>query len=105
VPELASVRPASMSAAPAATRMPSPSRCSCVGGESGGPRRIRAGTASDPATATIGSSPRNTHRHPNSRATSALRAGPASPGATHAVDMTAIILARSDPVRLRPIEA
>ena len=43
-----------MSAAPAATRMPSPSRCSCAATESGGPRRIRAGTASDPATASIG---------------------------------------------------
>jgi len=59
----------------------------------------------DPATATTGSRPRNTQRHPNRRATSALIAGPASPGATHAVDRTAIIRARSVSGRLRPMVA
>jgi hypothetical protein len=102
---VATVRPPSSIAVPAAVRTPSVSRCACNCTESGGPSRIRAGTAIDPATATIGSKPRNTHRQPNSRATSALTAGPASPGATQAVDSTAIIRARSVPVRLRPIEA
>src|SRR5580704_7840398 len=54
---------------------------------------------------TIGSRPRNTHRHPNRRATSALTAGPTSPGATHAVDRTAIMRGRSVSGRLRPIAA
>ena len=84
--------------------MPSVSRCSSARGVPGGPRRIRAGSAIDPVTATTGSSPRNTHRHPNTCATSAAMAGPASPGHTQAVDSTAIIRARSGPARLRPIE-
>ena len=63
------------------------------------------GTATDPVIATTGSSPRNTHRHPNACATAAAIAGPASPGATHAVDSTAIIRARSEPGRHRPIAA
>ena len=92
-------------AAPAAVRKPSIIRCSSAPLEAGGPSRISAGTAIVPATATIGSRPRNTHRHPNRRATSALTAGPASPGATHAVDKTAIMRGRSVPGRLRPITA
>ena len=50
-----------------------------------------------------GSSPRNTHRQPKYLAISALSAGPASPGATQAVDSTAIIRALSRSGRLRPI--
>src|SRR3984893_7677825 len=99
----ASVRPAKIKVAPAAVRKPSIIRCSSAPEATGGPSRISAGTAIAPATATIGSRPRNTHRHPNKRATSALTAGQASPGATHAVDTTAIIPARSVPGRMRPI--
>src|SRR5579859_7136003 len=101
----ASVRPARIRAAPAAVRSPSIIRCSWPPPAAGGPSRIRAGTAIDAATATIGSRPRNTHRQPNSRATSALIAGPASPGATQAVDRIAIMRARSGPGRVRPITA
>ncbi len=90
-------------AAPAAVRSASVSRCSPAWGAAGGPSRISAGTAMDPATATTGSRPRNTQRHPNKRATSALIAGPTSPGATHAVDRTAIIRARSVSGKLRPM--
>jgi hypothetical protein len=81
------------------------SRCSRAWDAAGGPRRTSAGTAMLPATATTGSRPRNTQRQPNRRATSALTAGPASPGATHAVDSTAIIRARSSSGRLRPMVA
>jgi len=91
--------------AQAATAMPWISRCSSTWLEAGGPRRIKAGTAIDPATATTGSRPRNTHRHPNKCATAAASAGPATPGTTHAVDRTAIIRAWSGPGKLRPITA
>lgn len=91
--------------APTAVRRPSSSRCSWARPVAGGPRRVRAGTAIAPATATTGSRPRNTHRQPNARATSALSAGPASPGATQAVDSTAIIRARCGPGKLRLITA
>ena len=97
--------PASSSVAPAAVRSASISLGSPLVVAAGGPRRIRAGTAIDPATATTGSRPRNTHRQPNACATSAATAGPASPGTTQAVDSTAIILARSEPGRHRPIAA
>ena len=59
--------------------------------------------ASAPVTATIGTRPRKTHRQPNRCATAALAAGPARPGATHAVDSTAIIRGRSRSGRLRPM--
>ena len=101
----ASVRPARIMVAPAATTMPWITWCSCTGPAPGGPRRARAGTAIAPATATTGSRPRNTHRHPNTCATSAASTGPASPGTTHAVDRTAIMRACSGPGKLRPIAA
>ena len=101
----ARVSPASSSVAPAAVRSASISLGSPVLAEAGGPRRTRAGTAIDPATATTGSRPRNTHRQPKACATSAATTGPASPGRTQAVDSTAIIRARSEPGRHRPIAA
>src|SRR5262249_55324729 len=62
-------------------------------GAGGGRSRNGAGMATGPVSAMNGSNPRNTHRQPKYFATSALSAGPARPGATHAVDSTAIIRA------------
>ena len=56
--------------------------------------RIIAGTISDPATATNGSRPRKTQRHPTSDEMRSARAGPIMPGTTHAVDSTANMRAR-----------
>ncbi len=99
----ARVRPASTRPALTATPIPSLMRCPPPAGWTGFPSLTRAGIASGPVSAMNGSRPRNTQRQPNSLATSALIAGPASPGATQAVDSTAIIRARSRSGRLRPI--
>src|SRR5215472_11808582 len=99
----ARVRPTSSEPAAAATPTPSISRCPPAAGSGARPSLISAGSASGQVSAMNGSSPRNTQRQPNSLAISALIAGPASPGATQAVDSTALILARRPSGRLRPI--
>ena len=60
--------------------------------------------ASDPVTATTGTRPRKTQRQPNRCATATAAAGPATPGATQAVESTAIIRGRSRSGRLRPMD-
>jgi hypothetical protein len=78
-------------------------RCSTSGGLAGLPSRAKPGRASTPVTATKGIRPRNTHRHPKTWATAALASGPTIPGATHAVESTAIIRARSRSGKARPM--
>ena len=66
-------------------------------------RRIIAGTINDPAMATNGNSPRNTHRqlvHDEIRSASA---GPITPGTTQAVDRTANMRARFSTLYTLPI--
>ena len=99
---------ATIAAAPTATREASTMRRRRNGARGGatppsGPRRVIAGTTSDPATATSGTSPRNTHRHPTASDTRSASTGPISPGTTHAVDSTANIRGRSASVNARPI--
>ena len=57
------------------------------------------------ASATSGSSPRNTQRQPNASATAPLMAGPMSPGSTHAVDITANMRGCSSAGYARPTAA
>ena len=99
---------ATISAAPAATRTASTMRRrrnGPLGGAtpSSGPSRIIAGTTNEPATATSGSSARNTHRQPTASDTRSASTGPMSPGTTHAVEITANMRGRSASVNARPI--
>ena len=106
------VRPARSNAAPADRRIAYGSRrravdaaasdATAADGCSAGTARS-AGTVSATASATNGSSPMNTIRQPNSSATVPERAGPMTPGSTHAVDVVANIFGRSDSGMLRPI--
>ncbi len=95
--------PARTRAAPEAVRSASRILCSSAGSVSGGPSLMSAGRAKVPVMATKGTRPRKTQRQLNRWATSAARAGPTKLGATQAVDMIAIMRARSSSGRPRPM--
>jgi hypothetical protein len=102
------VRLATTSAAPPATRTASTirRRMNFVAGgrkPSSGPSRIIAGTTSEPATATSGTSPRNTHRQPTASETRSANTGPTIPGTTHAVDSTANMRGLASTENARPM--
>jgi len=97
------VSPASSNPVPVATRTASTRPVACGAGSAGGPMRRSEPMVSDAEKTTSGSSPRNTTLQPKWLATRALSAGPAMPGTTHAVDVTASSRGRSSSGKQRPM--
>ena len=90
------VSPPITSVAPNATSTPSDVRSRGASGSNTGSTRASGGSEISAASATSGSSPRNTQRQPIACATKPASPGPARPGTTHAVESTANIRACSD---------